>query len=85
MVIVGVTISTRLRECSTSPVWDLSISQASLEPCLPTRLSNIVIVPITLYYCQFYQRTWFWADPMLFGVETVAKECGMGRSDWLYR
>jgi hypothetical protein len=30
MVIVDVTISTRLRECSTSPVWDLSISQASL-------------------------------------------------------
>src|SRR5229473_3227936 len=48
MVIVGVTIPTGLRECSTSPVWDLSISQASRTPP-PAQLSNIVIVRITLY------------------------------------
>src|SRR6266404_3609303 len=49
MVIVGVAISTRLRECSTSPVMGFEYLASLSRTPPPTQLSNIVIVRITLY------------------------------------
>src|SRR6266436_5612043 len=49
MVIVGVAISTRLRECSTSPVMAFEYLASLSRTPPPTQLSNIVIVRITLY------------------------------------